>query len=766
MMMPYRPLLAGWAMVATLVALVAGIMLALRPPHPVDASAPAAQFSADRAMAHVHAVAARPHPGGTADHDRVRTYLVDQMRGLGLQVRLVEGTAANPRLLSPFPMGRVSTILATLPGDTGAGTIYVDAHYDSVRTGAGENDDTVCVAAVLEAARALTSGPRLHNTVVLVLEDGEEPGMLGARQVLDAARPSPQAAVVLNLEVRGSSGPVVMFETSPDNAGLISHLGQAPMPLAFSLSGEVYRRLPNDTDFTEWRQAGFAGLNFAYLDGSAYYDSSGDAFEHVNMAALQQYGELLLSLTRSLGDADLTRLTPGADTYFWLPGALLWYPNWLALPLAVLGLALAAIAVAQAAHRQLLTWRGLAVAGGSLLLAVIGAAALALLVWLVATAVRPGLAAFVLGDPYQPGLLRGGLMLAAGLVVAGWYLLLRRRLGGAALTLAAVAWLSALGGLVSFTAPGAGYLFTLPALAWSAALVIVLAVNRSTWWPTAVFVGALTAAAIGVPIVALLLPTLGVAMPAVPAALVVWLAAPAMGLLDLILPRRAVAATGIAAALTLTLLIAGVATVPIDLDHPLPTSLVYALDADTGRARWLSADAVPNAWTRAYVGGDRVEMEPDFPPLTGVFIHSYLNGPARAAALPPPQVSIIDSQISRGQRTVRLHVRSARGAPVLWLHVSASTTVVSATVDGRTIPGDVPNAVPGGHWGWAFSFNALPVNGIDVDLTFATTTPVALRVIDQADGLAGLPAITPMPATMETSVLPSDASYVARTVRV
>ena len=40
---------------------------------------------------------------------------------------------------------------------------------------------------------------------------------------------------------------------------------------------EVYRILPNDTDFTEFRESGrFTGLNSAYIDGSAVYHSPED----------------------------------------------------------------------------------------------------------------------------------------------------------------------------------------------------------------------------------------------------------------------------------------------------------------------------------------------------------------------------------------------------------------------------------------------------------------------------------------------------------
>jgi hypothetical protein len=65
---------------ATAVALFVLCALLVRnaatPPAPVAATAPATEFSAERAMAHVREIAQRPHPAGSADNARVREYVV------------------------------------------------------------------------------------------------------------------------------------------------------------------------------------------------------------------------------------------------------------------------------------------------------------------------------------------------------------------------------------------------------------------------------------------------------------------------------------------------------------------------------------------------------------------------------------------------------------------------------------------------------------------------------------------------------------------
>ena len=105
------------------------------------------------------------------------------------------------------------------------------AHYDSVPAGPGASDDMAGVAAVLEVARALKTGPPPRNSITFLLEDGEEVGSLGAKLFRD----SPLAAgvrAVVNLEARGTSGPSLMFEAIGDDADAVSRFAAlAPHPV-------------------------------------------------------------------------------------------------------------------------------------------------------------------------------------------------------------------------------------------------------------------------------------------------------------------------------------------------------------------------------------------------------------------------------------------------------------------------------------------------------------------------------------------------------
>lgn len=79
-----------------------------------------------------------------------------------------------------------SNIYATLPSTTGSGkTVIVGAHFDTVATSPGANDNASGVAAVLGVARYIADMTCRDHTVTFVLFDEEEVGLVGARAYAD-----------------------------------------------------------------------------------------------------------------------------------------------------------------------------------------------------------------------------------------------------------------------------------------------------------------------------------------------------------------------------------------------------------------------------------------------------------------------------------------------------------------------------------------------------------------------------------------------------
>jgi hypothetical protein len=105
------------ALAAPLLAALAGWLALglLRPPAPLDATAPETGFSAARAMAHVEAIAREPRPVGSAAHERARLYVEKELRKLGVEPEVQETTAVR-YFRGSLRAARVRNVLARVEG--------------------------------------------------------------------------------------------------------------------------------------------------------------------------------------------------------------------------------------------------------------------------------------------------------------------------------------------------------------------------------------------------------------------------------------------------------------------------------------------------------------------------------------------------------------------------------------------------------------------------------------------------------------------------
>ena len=101
-----------------LAAIVAVLLIRLRGPAPVAATAAASDFSAERAVKTLRGIFASdaPHPGGSAQHDAVMERLVKQFATIGYQPQLHRGFACT----ADITCTPTANVTADLPGDARA----------------------------------------------------------------------------------------------------------------------------------------------------------------------------------------------------------------------------------------------------------------------------------------------------------------------------------------------------------------------------------------------------------------------------------------------------------------------------------------------------------------------------------------------------------------------------------------------------------------------------------------------------------------------
>lgn len=299
------------------------------PPSPKPADAPRTAFSSERAFEHVEVIAEAPHMLGTTGHDSVQRYILDELKKLGLDPKVHQGISRSN--VRGYRVANTENILARLKGTSSERTILLMAHYDSVPYAPGAADDASGVASILETIRAVKAGSPIQNDLLILLTDGEELGLMGARQFVNSNPAVDEVDLILNFEARGSSGTSIMFETNTGNAKLIPYFSRfTSHPVANSLTYSIYKILPNDTDFTVFKPYDIPGLNFAFIQGFLDYHTMQDNPENLSMASLQHHGENLLDNVRGFGNLNFDLSAESDLVYFNSPlGGLTYYPeNW------------------------------------------------------------------------------------------------------------------------------------------------------------------------------------------------------------------------------------------------------------------------------------------------------------------------------------------------------------------------------------------------------------------------------------------------------
>lgn len=438
------------------------------PPRVEPRSAPPQVVSGERALEDVRAMAREPHPIGSPEHRRVQEWVAQRLAPLG--GKLQRGTVK----LEGGAQREVANVLARWDGEPGRPTVVLAAHYDSTPNGPGAGDDASGCAAIFEALRALAAEPgwKPRNPITVLITDGEESGLLGAYFAVRSKDPwLSDVGVVLNFEARGGGGASYLFETTRDSGWLIREAASAMRtPRTNSLAAAIYREMPNDTDLTIFRRAGWQGLNFAFIDRFEAYHTPLDSAELLDVRSLQHQADYCYHLTKRFCGIDL-RPEPGERIWFNAGNFVVHYPLSWGWPLG--GAVAAAVAAAAAwAWRRGRATVG-ALAGGFVAsIAVVGVGGFG--GWLGSLALASGSdeGEFLLGRG-------GGVVTAAAalgaLLLAGTFavgLKLTRWLRpDAAWSGMALLWTLLLGATL-WALPGGSFLWQLPAAAAAAAVFI------------------------------------------------------------------------------------------------------------------------------------------------------------------------------------------------------------------------------------------------------------------------------------------------------
>ena len=749
----------------------------LEPPDSVSPDAPAETFSSGRALAHLEVIAARPHPTGSPENADVRDYILQELRNVGLQPEIQKTEVTRYRSARYARFATVQNIVARLNGRANSKALLLLSHYDSVPNAHGATDDGSGVVTMLETLRALKHHSPLKNDVIFLFTDGEELGLMGATAFVEQHPWAEDVGLVLNFEGSGSSGQVIMFETSKKSSWLVEEFAKAaPYPVANSLSYEIYKRMPNDTDLSIFKDAGFPGLNFAYVDNRYDYYTQSDNVENIDERSIQHHGSYALALTKHFGNLNLGDTTGSDSVYFNTFGtALVHYSQSWVIPIAILafvgyfgvltlgfrghhlkvsGVAkgLAAFLLGLVSIPVIVTclfrivanffegadWWLLYYNNKLLLLAfsLIAVADFSLfLIWLRRGTTIVHAAAF--GSGMLALLYFGDLLsLQFALVTVGLsfliYFVLRRETTHWNLAMGGLlAWLVLTAG-VSLAIPGASYLVVWPFL-FSLVPVGIAFVKKdpehSSVSTVALFCVFATPAVLWLSQVSyLILNAMGINLIGVAVLFVVLLFGLLVPHFCIMAPSNSRALPAIAGGLGVVFLLWATVGANFDERHRRPNMIFYGLNADSGKTIWGSTDLNVDDWTSKYLSENPTAATlADFLPTSSA---KLLTSPAPRTAMSSPAIEVLEDKTNGEARTLRMHITSQRGAPYLNIFFQPTGKIVGAMVNGMQLDGleEVDEGSSPNWWRWRYF--ALPTDGIDLILKINSLAEFEIKLTD------------------------------------
>lgn len=733
---------SGTALTILILIVAAFGIYTLKPPDVVPVTAPADQFSAARAMKHLEVIAAKPHPMGSVEHAAVRDYLLRELNAAGVQAEVQKTTSVNQDARGPIRAGTIENVVAKLQGTANSKALLLVGHYDSVPGAFGASDNGAAIAAMLETLRALRQRPPLNNDVIFLFSDGEEAGLLGAHAFVKNHAWAKDVGLVLNFEARGTGGASIMFETSQGNGWLIDQFAKAsPYPIGNSLAYEIYKFLPNDTDMTVFKRAGYAGLNFAYIDGSANYHTALDSLDRIDQRSVQHHGSTLLSLVQRFGALDLTQIRRSDAVYFNIFGSqLLSYSTRWVLPLSGLITVLFAGLFVVGLRKKELAIGGFLLGTLAFIVTLVVAPLVVMLVWKLVTFVL-GSGGAPRGQTYHGAVYLIGFVALTVAIFSTLNVLFRKKISRLNLMAGVMfCWLLLLLAS-SVLVPGASYLFAWPLIfsliAWGYMMVARTKENseRNIWLVFAlgaipgifllsatinqVFT-ALTLDLIG-PVIVLLVLLLGLLVP----------------YFELMTTRPKWSMTMVTGLLSVMFIMVGIFASGAHANSPKQDQMIYGLNADTGEAVWQTFDRAPDQWTSQYLS-----WRPQYAAVTDFFAPTAVGRFPRASApalpLESPKITLLNDSTDQGTRTLRLHLGSSRQASAIAFYVDSEAEVVRASINGVPTDSETPFASER-RYRWGMQYRALPPEGIELTIDVKASEPLKLRVVDQTSGLPDIP---------------------------
>lgn len=722
-------------------------LLTFKGPAPVKTENSETEFSAYRALDHLKFIADQPHSMGTEAHEKVRNYILNQMNEMGLETNVQASTVVvDSRNLKAATVYNVTGVIR---GRNNSKAIMIVSHYDSTPHTYAAADDGAGVSAMLETIRVIKATGPFDNDIIFLFTDGEESGLFGARAFVAENDLAKDVGLLLNLEARGSSGPSYTYEVSPNNGWIMKEYFKAVRyPIASSLAYEVYRLMPNSSDFTIFKNAGMSGYNVAFIEDFVNYHSMKDSPETLSLRSLQHTGSYAVDMIKHFGNMELTDPKTPDLLYFNVIGRMVvHFPQRFSILLILLGAFFFAWALRVGIKKKRVSiWKSVF----GIFIFLISMALSVGSIWLLNKQVLhkyPLYAAYYSFNFYNALDYLLAYMAISLAVFSFIYALLYKKMGILNL-LNGILFISLLATVVSFIfIPTAIYVSLLPLLIISVALLIFFKFKVGKHHQRGLFlfinfIVLIPVIGFYLPMIKLLFITFSLEFPIASIALWLILLGFLMIPLYVFFHTKRFLLPILALLIGITALYLAHRKSGYNEDRPLQSSIFYALNHETETALWASNITIPDDWNQQFF------TESDVRPLNEIYPYaerSRLVSSAKYVSFPTPEILILEDTVWNEGRILTFNLKSRIGAENLQLYISKKSAIKSMMINGKQVTNKAFYTDPYidyhilNYYGW-------PREGINFTLECNSNQKLEILVFEKKLGLPAQLEFDPMPA--------------------
>lgn len=705
------------------------------------------KFSTERAFKHIEQIAQYPHSMATEEHKKVRNYIYNELKKIGLKTS-IQSTTSIFDFRGEVSAGSIHNIIGVLKGKKGEKSILVSAHYDSQPNTPGASDDGVAVAAILESARAISNDTVLNNDVIFLISDGEEAGLFGAKAFAEQHPLMQNVGLVLNLEARGTSGPSFTFETSPENGWIMREYAKAVhYPITSSLAYEVYKMMPNNSDFTIYKNLGYSGLNTAFIGSYVNYHSMLDNPSNVSKRSLYHQGSYIMDIVKHFGNLNLKQ-TKADDLIFFncLGYLLIWYPQkWNTVFIIIITLLFISIIYFGIKKKKINMWKSLL---GFLIFCVILGLSLGG-VHLIQKGIRSYYSwyeNFHDANFYNISYYFFALAAFCLTIVSSIYALLYKKIKMLNLWIGAIFFHLILSYFVLIYIPTGFFISLIPLLFLQLFIIIQFLLDLKFAEKSYLLLFAILV----FPVISMFLPYIKIlyitfGLETVIAGSIFW-----MLLLSFFLPVFEVIFSlkrWLLSIVSFILIIGFLFIAHLNSNYnekrPLQSNVIYCQNTQTNQSHWVSNIQYIDQWNKQFFTNPKLE------PLTEIYPNAsqlcLING-APFSAIPHPQLTIQNDLITDNTRCVKINVHSQQQAENAEFYFHKNAEIVELKINGHILNNtDFYNISMNNDY-HHLNFYGMSEQGVNFEIKCKAGNQIDMIMIEKKLGLPDFKEYTKMPA--------------------